>query len=317
MAWFRFLDVKYLSSFKRYIFLIYFNTPFYRRQVDKNLKFALEIQWLSVHNKNINWDNPVTLNEKIQWLELNTDTTLWTKYADKYEVRGHLQELGLGEYLPKFFGVWNFPDDIDYDKLPDKFVLKCTHDSQSTLPIEKNNINVNVINRKFKKYLKRRFGYSTCEPHYTRIKPRIIAEEWLENTNSEISNSIIDYKVWCFNGEPTYIMTIHGRDKEHMMIDLFDKDWKRYSEYLNFSKHYRNGGGIVPRPSSLNEMLRVASVLSKGFPQVRIDFYDVNGKPYFGEMTFTSGCGRMNYFTDEAQLKMSELIKLPLMNCEL
>lgn len=290
---------------------LYFRSNNYKRLVDANLKRALDLRYFHVFRFHINFDTPKTLNEKIQCLELNTETSLWTLLADKYNVRRYIENLGLGDYLPNLYGVWDRVEDIDFEKLPSRFAIKCTHDCLSTMLIEKKYLDVRLVKHKLGKCLKRKFGYSTCEPHYTRIKPRIIAEEWLENTNSEISDSIVDYKVWCFNGKPTYIMTIHGRDKEHMMIDLFDKDWNRYYEYLNFSKHYRDGGGVVPRPSSLNEMFRVASVLSKGFPQVRIDFYDVNGKPYFGEMTFTSGCGRMTYFTQEAQMKMGGMVMLP------
>lgn len=294
----------------------YFKSSFFKKKFDLDRKRSLNLKWSSQFRYPIHWELPKTLNEKIQWLQVNSDTNLWTKYADKYEVRLHLESLGLANYLPLFWGVWDSPEDINLNTLPQKFVLKCTHDCQSTLLIDRQGFDnqasmPNSIIGYFKKKTRKRYGYITCEPHYTRIKPRLIAEEWLPNTKRDISTSLIDYKMWCFNGLPSYIMTIHNRKGNKMQMNLYDLEWNLRNDLLQFGNHYLDGKGEVPKPDSLNEMIKVASILSEGFPQVRVDFYDIKGKLYFGEMTFTSGCGRMTYFTDKAQLLFGQLIKLP------
>lgn len=300
-------------SVKKLFYVLYFRTVFYKYLINKNLKRAIELQWNLDNDKPINWDNPQTLNEKIQWLQLYTDTSIWSKYADKYELRSLVKELGYEDCLPKLYGIWDSVEDIDFDSLPKRFVLKCTHDSHSTMIIDKESVNYSSLKKKFKKYVKTPFGYANCEPHYTKIKPRIIAEELLPNTCSDISFSLIDYKVWCFNGKPSFVWTAYNRKHDSVCVDLYDLNWNLCSNYNKFTNLYRDGHGIVPRPKSLEKMLEIASVMSKGFPQVRIDFYDIAGKPYIGEMTFTSACGRMPFFSDEAQLRMGQMIDLPLL----
>ena len=290
---------------------LYFRSISYRKLVDNDLKKALELRAFRKLNLYPDLDHPKTINEKIMWLELNTDTALWSEYADKYKVRLHIEKLGFGDYLPRLFGVWEHIDEINYNSLPEKFVLKCTHDCMSTMLVHKKNMNRDKIKKYYTKKLNRQFGYSTCEPHYLKIKPLVIAEEWLDNSHKEISSSMIDYKVWCFDGKPFYIMTIHNRNKGTMKLNLFDTSWNLRNDFLRFTNHYRDGTGMVPKPTSINEMLEIAKCLAEGFPQIRIDFYDVEGKPYIGEMTFTSGAGCMTYFTDESQRKLGQEITLP------
>ncbi len=285
----------------RLILKCYFNTNGYRRLVDGNIKRAVELNYYATTGRYPNWDNPTTLNEKILWLETFSDTKLWTLYADKYEVRQILEKRGLKKYLTKFFGVWDDVNDINFNELPQRFVIKCTHDTGSTIIVDKEKCNIECIKKSLKIRLKSPFGYKTCEPHYTKIKPRIIAEELLDNSLLDLSTSIVDYKVWCFDGKPVYIMTFCSRSVESVFIGLYDLKWNPHPEFCNYSNHFRNGNGIIPKPASLDEMLSVATILAKDFQEIRIDFYDINGKLYFGEMTFTSGKGMMPYFSEKFQ----------------
>ena len=291
---------------------LYFRSEHFKRLVETDLRKAIESRIYHKRGIHYDLDSPKTLNEKILWLMLNTDTSLWSEYADKYKVRSHIEDMGLGEYLPRLYGTWKRFEDIDFEILPERFVLKCNHDNESVQFIDKNTLDIPYIRKKLNRCVGRKFGYYSCEPHYSRIEPLIMAEEWLDNSHEDISTSIIDYKIWCFNGEPHYIMTIHNRDRYCMYINLYDDEWDTQNQLLVYSNHYKNGRGIVPKPDSLTEMLRISRMLSKEFPQVRIDFYDVDGKPYIGEMTFTSGGGIMSYFSEEGQLILGNLITLPL-----
>lgn len=296
---------------KKIFYWLLFKSSYYKWLVDNNLKRALEMQWNLEFSNPIRWNNPETLNEKIQWLQLNTDTSKWTEYADKYEVRSYYIKMGFEEYLPKLLGVWDNVEDIDWESLPNKYVIKCTHDSHSTIIIDKGAVDIKLLKKKLRNKLNRKFGYRTCEPHYTKIKPRIIVEELLPNIYSSISSSLIDYKILCFNGKPSYIWAAYNRKHDSVYVNLYDLNWNQRSDYDRFTNLYRDGKGLAPRPQSLNKMIEIASVLSKGFPEVRIDFYDMGSKPVIGEMTFTNACGRIPFFSDEGQYKMGQMIKLP------
>ena len=263
----------------------------------------------------VNWDNPRNINEKIQWLICYGDTSLWPDFADKYKVRKYIEEKGYGHLLTKLYGIYHKASEINFEELPDKFVLKCNHDCGSYHIIDKKNgFNKESIRQDLDNHLKTKFGYIYCEPHYNKITPRIIAEEFLNSTEPKesFSSSLVDYKVWCFDGKPYCVFVAYSRTKEHLYTNVYDLDWNVHPEYSVFTGHCLDGKGMVPRPKCLQEMLKAASDLSKGFPQVRVDFYVVNNKLYFGEMTFTSACGRMDYFTDEYLYEMGKQCILPI-----
>ncbi len=290
---------------------LFFRTPFYRWMVDYKRKWALDLRWYCKYGRHFDWNNPIDLNEKIIWLEGCTDTTIWSRLADKYAVRSYVEEKGLAAILPKLHGVWDSVDDIDFSQLPDSFVIKCNHDCHSAHIVrDKSNVNLSVLSADLEKHIKRIFGYVNCEPHYTRIKPLILAEELLENTLCSISSSIVDYKVWCFQGKPCYVMTLHNRKKHSIDMNLYDLNWELHPEYMCFGGEFQDGKGEIPKPASFDEMMRAAAILSEGFPEVRVDFYDVSGKLYFGEMTFTSGNGKMPYYTPEFLKELGEKVIL-------
>lgn len=160
----------------------------------------IEKSWLRDFGYPIDWEHPRDINEKIQWLIAFSDTSEWSRLADKYLVRDYVASKGYANNLTKLYGVWKRAEDIDFDALPEKFVLKCNHDSGSYFIVDKQKgFNKSEIVKKTDEFLKRKFGYQYCEPHYNRIKPLVIAEEFLED-DCNFSSSLIDYKVWCFNG---------------------------------------------------------------------------------------------------------------------
>lgn len=274
-------------------------------------KQYIERTWKKMYGRKINWESPRDINEKIQWLMIYSDTSLWTLCSDKVKVREFVKERIGEEFLVKQYGVWNNADEINFDQLPNKFVLKCNHDSGSTFVLDKTKgFDKNLITKDLNKRLKINYGYEHGEMYYNGIKPLIVAEEFLEQGDSAFT-SLVDYKIWCFDGKPFSIWTCYNRTKESTYVNLFDLDWNVHPEVSIFNKHYRDGGGKVPRPRKLQEMLNAASKLSKGFPEVRVDFYIVNDKIYFGELTFASLCGYMDFFTQDYLNELGDQIKLP------
>ena len=279
--------------------------------IDHHPRKVIDEIWLRDFGYTVDWSNPRDLNEKIEWLICYGDTSLWPQLADKFKVRKFVEEKGYAHLLTKLYGKWDKAKDIDFESLPDHFVLKCNHDSGSTCIVNKSDcFDNNHIVDKFEKHLKNKYGFKECEPHYNKIKPLVIAEELLPLNNDQHSISLIDYKVWCFHGKPFCVWTVYNRTKESMYTNVYDLNWKVHPEWSIFNDFYRDGKGVLLPPECLDEMLNVAADLSKGFPQVRVDFYVVNKHLYFGEMTFTSMCGRMPYFTKDYLEIMGQQVKI-------
>ncbi|MBQ8365439.1 MAG: hypothetical protein IJX41_06115 [Bacteroidaceae bacterium] len=249
-----------------------------------------------VFKKDINWKNPTNLIEKIYWLQLNTDTSLWTLCADKYRVRQFVEERGCGEILNKLYGVWNNADEIDFDSLPNSFVLKTNNScGQIILVKDKKELDIADAKRKLKTWMNTTYGYQGAQLHYTRIKPCIIAEELLINSKNK-DKSLVDYKIWCFDGKVECILVAGERTWSDTGVDgyslsMYDKEWKNISDKALNTNNKHFDGKDFEKPASLERMLEYASILSKGFPEVRVDFYEINDKPVFGELTFTTGYG--------------------------
>ena len=281
-----------LRSLKRRI-----DARYYRFCVDHCPKKIIEKSWLKDFGYPIDWEHPRDINEKIQWLIAFSDTREWSRLSDKYLVRDYVASKGYGDHLTKLYGVWKRAEDIDFDTLPDKFVLKCNHDCGSYCIVDnKKGYDKYALVKKMNACLKRKYGFYYCEPHYNRIKSLIIAEEFLENDTS-FSTSLVDYKVWCFDGKPYSVLVCYNRSQNGKYANFCDLDWNVHPEWSVFSERNKDGGGRVPKPACFSEMLEMASVLSKGFPEVRVDFYVVKNKVYFGEMTFTASAGRNMYYS--------------------
>lgn len=261
-------------------------------------------------------EHPSNLLEKIYWMLLHTDTSLWTKCADKYLAREYITECGLGDYLPKLYGKWDNPEDISFDGLPDSFVLKANNGC-GTVHIVKNKASEDIesIINMAKKWIAVPYGYAGGEIHYTKIKPCIIAEDLLDNDfeDSFSPHSMVDYKVWCINGEPECVLVTFDRyDNEHG-VDLYDLDWKRCPEKMGEKRRKLLRDKQIPKPVCLSEMLSMARTLSATFPEVRVDFYVVHDKPVVGELTFTAGMGSLSpeyYEYLGSKIDLSKLIRI-------
>lgn len=261
----------------------------------------------------MNLKNPQDINEKISWLELFSDTTMWAKCTDKYAVREYVKECGLENILVELYGKWDKGEDINWDSLPQQFILKTNNGSGTILIVEnKDLINYEEVATKFNKMLHQFDNLATTEFHYQSIKPCIIAEELLIGNEEEKkwSSSIIDYKVWCFNGKVDSIWTCTNRDNHGTEVALFDREWNYRPEASIFNQHYREQKHLTPKPNCLNELIEVAERLSKPFPCVRVDLYIVQDKIYFGELTFTSLGGTMNFYTQDELLRMGQKIDI-------
>lgn len=263
--------------------------------------------------KRTDFSKPRDLNEKIQWLEFYTDTRLWSVLADKYAVRSYVEKRVGEQYLTKLLGRWINADDIDFNDLPEKFVIKPNNGSYDVIVVtSKKNVNLDEVRKKLSRSLSNPFGYDNGEPHYLRIKPCIIAEELLETTQEE---GLVDYKVWCFHGVPHLIFACFNRNPvtHHADFMVYDLDWHRHPEYL--APEFRSESHC-PKPRNFEQMLSVASKLSDGLPQCRVDLYNLDGKIIFGEMTLTSNYGMMPYFTQEILNEMGDMCVLPKRGCK-
>lgn len=234
--------------------------------------------------------NPKDLNEKLMWLALNTDTSEWSRLSDKYEVRKFIASRGLGDILIPLSGVYDKVEEINFDEVPDAFVIKSTNGSaQNIIVKDKSKINTEAIIKEIVKWQKTKFGLASGEPHYLRIKPKLIIEKLLETKDHKLP---VDYKFMCFNGKVHSCLVCSQRDDKTFVSkrNLFDvKTWQEITNSINPSYH----GDIsnTPKPLNLDKMVDIAKKISEGFPFVRVDLYNIEGKIYFGEMTFSpSGC---------------------------
>lgn len=287
----------------KYVSIILWPLIFISKWMAKNHPVLfLKIRFLKKFKRLPNLDVPRDLNEKILWQKLYADTSKWSQLADKYQVREYLQEKGLSKYLVRLYGVWDSTEAIDFKVLPDRLIFKVNNgDGFGTNKIVKNLQFENKVKLKslLDSWLSRKnVGLLSVEPHYKFIKPLIIAEELLELPAD--SKTLIDYKIWCINGKPLYIWVCSDRDKDGGGADVmtYDLDWNAHPEFSIFTKEYRKGK-IIPKPINLQEMLELAASLSEGFPILRVDLYNIEGKIYFGELTFTSQGGLMDFYTPE------------------
>lgn len=269
----------------------------------------VKARYLARFHKLPNLKNPKNLNEKILWQKLYGDISRWIELADKYRVRSYVESLGLGDTLVKLYGVWYDENDVDFDKLPENLIFKANNGEGGTNKIVKglSRADKTELRRLFHWWLTRKnIGNLAAEPHYKEMNPCVIAEELLPFPENGIS--VVDYKIWCINGKPRYIFVCSDRDSQGcgLAVMIYDTDWKPCPQYVIFNEDYRRGE-ILPRPKKLEKMLEIAAKLSKEFPILRVDLYNINGRIYFGELTFTSLGGMMSYFTPDF---------LDMMGCE-
>ena len=268
-------------------------------------KYAEELQiwYREKTGDELNLDDPQTYNEKIQWLKLYDSTPIKTRLADKYLVRDWVTEKIGEEYLIPILGVWDSFDEIDFDTLPNQFALKTNHGSGWNYIVkDKSKLNIVVARKKFNQWLSRNFAFvAGFELHYMNIPPKIIAEQYIEEMDQ-----VYDYKFMCFDGVVKFIWVDTDRFTNHKRT-LFTPTWKRMEERLLWP----TADHEIPKPKNLDKMLEFAEKLSQGFAHVRVDFYEVQGKLYFGEMTFTSSSGTEHAIPKEFEYTMGSWLKLP------
>lgn len=271
-------------------------------------KLYLSIMYRFKMKKRMNWDNPVTFNEKLQWLKINDRKSIYTNMVDKYEAKKYVSEKIGEEYIIPTLGIWDDFDDIDFDALPNQFVLKCTHDSGGLVICkDKENLNYKEVRKKIVKSLRHNYYRTGREWPYKNVKPRIIAEEYMKNENSV--EGLIDYKFYCFNGEPKYLYISEGLDNHSTAkISFLTTNWEfspfRRSDYKPFEK-------LPKKPSQFDEMVEYAKLLSKDIPFLRVDLYEINNKIYFSELTFFPSTGMMPFEPKEWDRTFGDWIDLP------
>jgi len=266
---------------------------------------ALEDWYYSRTHLRLDLDNPQTFNEKIQWLKLYDSTPIKTRLSDKFLVRDWVCKTVGRKYVTPLLGVWDDFDAIDFDTLPKRFVLKATHGSGWNMIVkDKSSFQPSVAKFKFDAWMRTNFAFwAGLELHYVNIQPRIIAETYLENDGGDLP----DYKVWCFDGEPHYVMLVVGRATGARKA-FYDLDWALQS----FVYDHPRLEETVPRPDNLQEIIELARELSRGFCHSRVDIYRLDdGSLRFGEITFTSSSGIAKWNPRSADLAMGRLLTLP------
>jgi len=267
----------------------------------------LKIIFRAMCGYSLDLKNPRTFNEKIQWLKLYGNLEKYTDLVDKYEVRKYIAATIGEEYLIPLIGVWDRVEDIDFAKLPEQFVLKCNHDSGSVVICkDKNNFDIEKAKKKLKKCLKRNFYCSLREPQYKNIKQRIICEKYMVD---ESGTELKDYRIFCFNGMPKIIFVDRSiLDKSTNVRNIYDIEWN----YIPVSVAYPTDPNMmIDKPNNLQEMLNLAKKMSKNIPHVRVDFYSINDKTYFGELTFTHAAGYQKFEPKKFALEMGNWLELP------
>lgn len=265
----------------------------------------LKIFYKKKIGKKLNLKNPQTFNEKMQWLKLNDRKEIYTTMVDKYDVKKYVANIIGEEYIIPTIGVYDNFDNINFDELPNKFVIKCTHDSGGVVVCkDKSTFNIEIARKKINDCLKKNFYYLGREWPYKNVKPRIIIEKFLEDEKNE---DLIDYKIMCFNGKAQCsFLCLNRRSKEGLNVDFYDLNWNK----MPFERHYKQSNIVMEKPENYDLMIELAEKLAKNIPFVRVDFYDIKGKVYFGELTFYPGSGMEEFNPEEWDKKLGDLLVL-------
>lgn len=259
----------------------------------------------------LNFDNPESFNEKINWLKLNDHNPIYKTMVDKYMAKEYVAKIIGDEYVVPLIGVWDRYSDIDFQHFPDRFVLKTTHDSGGVVVIrDKKSFDKAKAEKKINKSLGRNYYWFGREWPYKNIRPRIIAEEYLgdisRRKHSNEMDEWVDYKLMCFNGKVRCSFVCTERSSGSLKVTFYDSDWKE----LPFERHYPKSACHIPKPKSYIEMVEIAEKLSDGFPFMRIDFYEVAGRPIVGEITLYPGSGFEEFNPIEWDYKLGRWIDL-------
>lgn len=265
------------------------------------MKFKLRM------GKELNLSSPKTFNEKIQWLKLYDRKPLYTTLVDKYEVKKYVANIIGEEHIIPTIGIWNSFDDITFDSLPNQFVLKCTHDSGGlAICRDKNSFNIKAAQKKIDFCMRRNYFMENREWPYKNVPHRIIAEQYMVD---ESGYELKDYKFFCFDGEPRFLYLSKGLENHSTAsISFVNLDWS----FASFKRSDYKAFRILPeKPENFEEMINIARVLSAGYPFLRVDLYNIAGKIFFSELTFSPCGGMLPFEPEEWDYRLGELIQLP------
>lgn len=293
----------------------YMNDPYYALGYDMikdhpnwmSDKFYLKVLWRMVMGYELDLKNPQTFNEKLQWLKLYDHNPLYTLLVDKYRVKDWVKERIGEQYVIPTLAVYNSADEIQLESLPKQFVLKCNHDSGSVIICkDKECFDIFAAKEKLQNALDDNFYFYAREWPYKNVKPVIIAEPYLEDKKAK---ELPDYKFFCFDGEAKvlFIATNRQNANDETRFDFFDMQFN----HINVTNGHPNADVLPVKPECFDEMALLAAKLSVGLPQVRVDFYQVNGKVYFGEMTLFHFGGAVPFNPSSFDYELGEYLHLP------
>jgi len=277
-----------------------FLSPLFGDKIYIKMLFPLKVGY------KLNLKNPQSFNEKLQWLKLYYRDPLLPNLVDKYEYKEYVKKNVGEQFVIKTYGVWTSVEEIDFDNLPSQFVLKTTHDQGGIIVCrDKSNFDIVRAKKKLQKHLNRNLYYLFREWVYNNVQPRIIAEEYLEDISTE---GLKDYKFYCFDGVPKLMYITCGKQKDINYIDFYDMDFN----YIDIKRpKFKQFGNNHIKPKNWDLMIEFSKKMSQGQPHVRIDFYNVNDKLYFGEFTLFQGGGLMPFYPEKWDYMLGEYISLP------
>lgn len=298
--------VKFLKD-KRYRFRILAGMGFYDFMPDREY---LEKLYDAVLGSKPDLDNPTLFNEKMNWLKMHDRKPIYTVMSDKNLAKSFIAEKLGEEYVIPTYGVWDDPDKIDFDSLPEQFVLKCNHNSGEGMYICRNKAEMNVkkVKRGLRKALKENYYFKSREWQYKDIPRKIIAEKLMQDEVQNEKTGLYDYKFFCFNGKPEFLYVSSGGKGHAIRVSFVDTDWKQMPVMRSDHKPLEK---LPPKPDRFDEMLEIAAEMSKGIPFLRVDLYEIGGRIYFSEFTFRNCGGFTPLKPDEWNKKFGDMLKLP------
>lgn len=299
---------RYVKSSIRHPLQAYYSWITLNPQRIKNDKLFIRASWyFLMPNVKLNLRKPKRYNEKLQWLKLHDHNPLYITLVDKYEVKQYVSGIIGEQYIIPTLSVWHSVEDIDWNLLPNQFVIKCTHDSGGLVICkDKSKLDVEVAKKKLQRSLDTNYYYLGREWPYKNVPHRIIAEQYMEDAKTK---ELRDYKFFCFNGKVKALFVASERYiNGHPYVTFLDENYNP----LPFERGYSSSPEIPEKPMSFELMKKLAEQLSRGFIHVRVDLYEINGKPYFGELTFYPGNGMEPFVPDEWDYIFGSWLKLPI-----
>ena len=267
----------------------------------------LQLQYFVKSGRKLDLQDPRRYTEKIQWYKLNYRDPVMRRCADKYQVREYLREKGYEHLLNDLYAVFETPEEISLENLPEQFVLKVSNGSSTNLVCKnKQELDTDAVRKQFREFLIQSNSNAGCEWVYNDGKPVIIAERFLVDPDKE-NGELRDYKILCFNGKPEYIICVDGRYTDQYCHVVYDAQWNKQNVVIGES----SAAADYRKPDNLEEMLKIAADLSADFPAARIDLYSISGRILFGEITFFPWSGFMKFTPDSFDYELGEKFILP------